>query len=78
MLDWAQPNLPLSDLGKIHCPSLIISGDRDIITLKHTIAIFQNIPHAYLWIIPNSGHTTLIEHSDEFNKKVDDFFSGNF
>ena len=78
MLDWLQPNIPLSALQNIHCPSLIINGDHDVITLEHAVKIYQNIPHAYLWIVPNSGHATLIEHKDEFNKKVDDFFRTPF
>jgi pimeloyl-ACP methyl ester carboxylesterase len=74
LLDWLQPNISLTELNKIKCPSLIISGDRDVINLEHTLLIYQNIPGAHLWVLPNSGHATLIEHSDEFNKKVDDFF----
>jgi pimeloyl-ACP methyl ester carboxylesterase len=78
MLDWLQPNIPLSSLQKIQCPSLIISGDHDVITLEHTLKIYQNIPQAYLWILPNSGHATLNEHTDEFNKKVNAFFVNPF
>jgi len=78
MLDWLQPNIKLSALQNIHCPSLIISGDHDLIMLEHTVKIYQNIPHAYLWILPNSGHGTLIEHTDEFNNKVNDFFEKPF
>lgn len=78
MLDWLQPNIDLSALQNIYCPSLIISGDHDLITLEHTIKIYQNISRAYLWILPNSGHGTLIEHTDEFNKKVNDFFEQPF
>ncbi len=78
MLDWVQPNIPLSALQSILCPSLIISGDHDLINLEHTIKIYQGIPKAYLWILPNSGHATLIEHADEFSKKVDDFFQTPF
>jgi len=74
LLDWFQPNVPLTALKQIKCPSLIISGDHDLITLEHTVQIYQNIPTAYLWILPNSGHATLIEHSDDFNKRVDYFF----
>ncbi|WP_301923104.1 alpha/beta fold hydrolase [Ferruginibacter sp.] len=74
MLDWLQPNISLSALQKIQCPSLIISGDHDVITLEHTVKIYQNIPQAYLWILPNSGHATLNEHTDEFNKKANEFF----
>jgi len=78
MLDYFQPNIPNADLHKIKCPALIIGGDRDIITIEHTAMIYENIPRAYLWIVPDSGHRTIIEHNEEFNKKVDDFLSNNF
>ncbi len=78
LLDWLQPNIPLQQLHSIKCPSLIVAGDHDVIRVEHTVLISQNIPKAYLWIVPNSGHPTLIEHRDEFNKKVDEFFSMPF
>jgi len=78
LLDWFQPNISLLALRKIKCPSLIIGGDHDVIALQHTVLIYQNIPHAYLWIVPNSPHSTLKEHADEFNKQVDDFFTRPF
>jgi pimeloyl-ACP methyl ester carboxylesterase len=74
MLDYTQPHISLNDLHIIHCPSFIIGGDRDLIPVPHTTLIAQNIPNAVLWIAPNSGHATLIEHKDEFNKKADAFF----
>jgi pimeloyl-ACP methyl ester carboxylesterase len=77
-LDWFQPNIPLSALHKIQCPSLIIGGDHDVIRTEHTVLIYKNIPRASLWIVPNSGHATLIEHKDEFNKTVDSFFLNPF
>jgi len=78
MLDWLQPNVPLSALKQIQCPALIIGGDHDLVVLQHTVLIYQNIPKAYLWIVPNSPHGTLQAHADEFNKKVDDFFTQPF
>ena len=78
LLDWYQPNIPLNALHTIQCPSLIIGGDHDLIRVEHTAAIYENIPNAYLWILPNSSHGTLIDHFDEFNRKVDDFFSVPF
>jgi len=74
LLDWLQPNIKLAELQKIQCPSLIIGGDHDLIPVPHTVQIYQAIPKAYLWIVPNSGHPTLIEHKDEFNAIVDEFF----
>lgn len=78
MLDWFQPDIPLSALQNVKCPTLVIAGDHDVITVEHTTLIYKNIPQANLWIIPNSGHRTISEHSDEFNKKVDAFFNNPF
>lgn len=74
-LDWDQPNIPFASLNSIHCPSLIICGDHDLISIEHTVKIFQNIPNAALWVVPSSGHATLIQHADEFNRTVDEFFT---
>ncbi|WPU97246.1 alpha/beta hydrolase [Mucilaginibacter sp. cycad4] len=78
MLDYKEPNIKLSALKAIKCPSLIIAGDHDLIVTMHTVQIAENIPNAYLWILPNSGHGTLVEHAGEFNKKVDGFFEQPF
>jgi len=78
MLDWLQPNVPPENLKGIKCPSLIIIGDHDLITIEHTAAIYKNIPNAYLWIVPNSGHATLQEHRDEFDNLVNNFFTQPF
>ena len=75
MLDWLQPNISLPALQSVKCPALIIAGDHDLIMAQHTLAIYQHIPKAYLWIVPNSSHGTLIEHANEFNKKVNEFFT---
>jgi pimeloyl-ACP methyl ester carboxylesterase len=74
LLDWLQPNIPLSALKAIKCPALIIGGDHDLIPVPHTVQIAQGISKSYLWIVPNSGHATLNEHTDEFESIVDSFF----
>jgi len=70
-----QPHIPLTDLQTIQCPSLVIGGDHDVIKEEHTMLIYKNIPKAYLWILPASGHSTPIVYKDDFNKVVDRFFS---
>lgn len=76
-LDVFQPNIPLRALQTIRCPALIVAGDRDVIVTEHTVAIARHIPNAWLWILPNSGHATLIDHAAEFNQKVEEFFRSN-
>ncbi|MBI1781041.1 MAG: alpha/beta hydrolase [Sphingobacteriales bacterium] len=69
-----QPNIAIEDLSAIKCPTLVIAGDHDLIRPEHTLLIYQNIPKAYLWIVPNSTHSTLQDQRDAFNKTVHDFF----
>ncbi|RSK48338.1 alpha/beta hydrolase [Hymenobacter rigui] len=78
LLDWRHPHVPLPTLAGIKAPAFIIAGDRDVIRPEHTVAIYQNLPRAWLWIVPNSGHATLHEHADEFNRKVEEFFRAKF
>jgi pimeloyl-ACP methyl ester carboxylesterase len=72
------PHIPLTDLQKISCPTLVIGGDHDVIKEEHTMEIYKNIPKAYLWILPNSGHSTPVVYSTEFNTKVAAFFKQPF
>ena len=78
MLDYDQPNIPFSALKAIKCPSLIICGDHDLIPIEHTTKIYQAIDRAYLWVVPNSGHPTLQQHRDDFNKLVNEFFENPY
>ena len=73
-LHYYEPNISLAQLNSIQCQTLVIGGDHELILPKHTLLIAENIPKSNLWILPNSGHSTLINHRDLFNKTVDDFF----
>jgi len=70
-----QPHITVQQLGAITCPTLVIGGDHDVILPKHTMLIAQSIPNSYLWIIPNSGHSTPVVKKDQFNQVVSDFFA---
>lgn len=69
-----EPNITLEQLKTIQCPTLVIGGDHDALLPKHTLLIAEAIPQSYLWILPNSGHATLINYSKQFNETVNDFF----
>lgn len=73
-----QPHIPLTDLQKIACPTLVIGGDHDVIKEEHTMLIYKNIPKSYLWILPGSGHSTPVVYKDDFNKVTDRFFSNAY
>ena len=78
LLDWQEPHITLAQLHTIKAPSLIICGDHDLISITHTVLIYQNIPHAQLWVVPNSGHGTLNDQTEDFNREVNKFFTEPF
>ncbi|MHA8065303.1 alpha/beta fold hydrolase [Aquirufa sp. ROCK2-A2] len=71
---YFQPHISHEELAKIQCPTLVIGGDYDVILAKHTLEIAENIRKSYLWILPNSGHSTPIFYKDIFNQTVSRFF----
>ncbi|HEY4875915.1 MAG TPA: alpha/beta hydrolase [Puia sp.] len=77
-LDLYQPHITLEQLHTISCPTLVIGGDHDAIPVLHTVLIAQNVPRSYLWIIPNSGHSTPIFKKDQFNPLIKDFFKNPY
>lgn len=68
------PNIKTADLKKVSCPTLVIGGDNDVIRPQHTLIIAEALPKSYLWILPNSGHSTLVKYKETFNLVVDSFF----
>ena len=73
-----EPHITLEQLHTIKCPTLVMGGDHDVILPQHTMLIAENIPNAYLWIIPNSGHSTPVYKKEQFNQVVTDFFKTPF
>ncbi|TWJ00015.1 pimeloyl-ACP methyl ester carboxylesterase [Mucilaginibacter frigoritolerans] len=77
LLSYEQ-HITVEQLHTITCPTLVIGGDHDVILPVHTMLIAQSIPNSYLWIIPNSGHSTPVFKKDQFNAIVADFFTSPF
>ena len=73
-----EPNLTIADLKKIGCPVLLIAGDHDIIKIDHTNAMFENIPNAYMSIIPGTKHYPQKESSLLVNSIILDFINKKF
>ena len=64
----------LDRLNKLRCPTLILSGTEDSITLPHNSEkMAQIIPNSRLERFEGAGHLIPWERKDEFNKLVMDF-----
>lgn len=62
MAMWgSEPTLAASDLSTITAPTLVMAGDRDIVTLAHTCAMFEAIPGGELAIVPGTTHAAHLE-----------------
>ena len=63
-------------LGNIHVPTLVVHGDSDpLVPMGNGTYLAEHIPGARLIIYPNTGHISIIERADEFNRDVLDFLS---
>jgi pimeloyl-ACP methyl ester carboxylesterase len=61
------------DLAAIQIPVLVMSGDHDVIPLEETLEIYRQLPHGQLCILPATGHSTMQERPDEFNRLTRQF-----
>jgi pimeloyl-ACP methyl ester carboxylesterase len=68
-----ESELSLAMLAKIAQPVLVISGDRDAITLEHTLKIFHALPEAELCVLPGTDHATFSGRSEWLNPIINEF-----
>lgn len=68
---WAtsptESELSMTMLARISQPVLVISGDRDAITLEHTLKIYRALPNSELCVLPGTDHATFSGRSDWLN-----------
>jgi pimeloyl-ACP methyl ester carboxylesterase len=62
-----------SDLAAIHIPVLVMAGDHDAIPIEHTVELYRRLPQAQLCILPATGHATMQENPDEFDRVTREF-----
>lgn len=65
----------LDRVDEIHCPVLVISGDRDYTPLELKRQYTGLIEGARLVVIEDSGHATPIDQADQFNRTALDFLA---
>ncbi|MBS1611693.1 MAG: alpha/beta hydrolase [Bacteroidetes bacterium] len=73
-----EPNLTLSDLQKIKCPTLFMAGDHDIIKLSHTSEMYENVKQGNLSIISGTKHYPQKEKPELVNAIILEFLNKKF
>jgi pimeloyl-ACP methyl ester carboxylesterase len=64
------PNFTPEQLNTINVPFLVVAGDHDLISLEHTISLYNNLPEAELFIVPHASHLVLIENPELANSEI--------
>ncbi len=68
-----EAELSLALLGRIAQPVLVISGDRDAITLEHMLKIFHALPQAELCVLPGTDHASFSGRAEWLNPIISAF-----
>ncbi len=72
-----EEDLTPDTLAGIRQPVLVLSGDRDLVRLEHTLAIYQGLPNAQLFVLPDTGHGTFATRPELVNPVLVAFLSGS-
>jgi len=67
----------MNEIGQIALPTLIVCGEDDRLTpVKYSQYMKEKIPNSRLVIIPDAGHTVMLEKPEELNDALRSFISG--
>jgi pimeloyl-ACP methyl ester carboxylesterase len=67
--------ISLALLKNVPQPVLVVSGDRDAITLEHTLQIYHALPQAELCILPGTDHGTFSGRPEWLNPIITTFLN---
>ena len=65
---------PKSDLEAITVPTMIVLGDRDMISLEQGIEMYRAIPKSQFCVLPNTSHMVFWEKPEWISQIATDFF----
>jgi pimeloyl-ACP methyl ester carboxylesterase len=71
----AEPELELARLAAVAAPTLVLQGDRDEVTLEHSLAVATALPHGRLAVLPGS-HALPVEAPEVVNALLLWFLAG--
>lgn len=74
----SEPQIAPALLKSVSAPTLVVSGDYDLIRLGHTIAIFEALPNAQLAVLPDSTHMLPFDDPKTFNALAEHFLATPF
>jgi pimeloyl-ACP methyl ester carboxylesterase len=61
------------EIHSINAPTLVMSGDRDIVRPEHAVQMFRLLRNARLAILPGTDHMTIVNRSDWLVPMIETF-----
>jgi pimeloyl-ACP methyl ester carboxylesterase len=74
MID-TEPQLELATFGAVTAPTLVLQGDRDEVTVEHSLAVVAALADARLGVLPGT-HLLPVEAPDVVNALIASFLRG--
>lgn len=70
-----EPEIALDTLAAVTAPTLVLQGDRDEVTVEHSLAVVAALPEARLAVLPGT-HTLPLEQPELVNQLIITFLRG--
>ena len=70
-----EPALTPTDLSAVHCRTMVMAADDDLVDVQHTLALYQALPNAELTIVPGTSHNLLLEKPELCTRLVREFLT---
>jgi pimeloyl-ACP methyl ester carboxylesterase len=71
----SEPNLEAAQLADVTARTLVMFSDDDLMTLTHTVEMYDALPNAELAVVPGTSHFLTQEKPDLVNQIVLDFLT---
>lgn len=68
-------DIPTKEIRRITSPTLVVSGDSDIVRPEHAVELFRLIPQAQLAILPGTDHMKVTRRVSWLAPIIDEFLS---
>lgn len=62
MLDFQ--DIPTETIHGIEAPTMVMTGDADVVRPEHAVEMFRALPHAQLAILPATDHMTIVKNAE--------------
>ncbi len=69
----SEPQLEHEHLRAITAPTLVITGENDVIDLPHSGTLAQMLAKGKIEVVLGAGHASTMTHADQINKLIADF-----